>query len=97
MGMILAQDLFFRIRLNKQKILDISNMDIIYFIKINIESSPMEIGIRIRFLEINWYYNKLIPGLNVKKKNLKFQQKERIRSRDSEEKDRLKYRTNALF
>ena len=37
----------------KIKILDIFNTDIKWFKKINIESSPPEIWIRIHFLEIN--------------------------------------------
>jgi hypothetical protein len=37
----------------KTKVLDIFDTDKKYFIKINIESSPPEIWIRIRFLEIN--------------------------------------------
>ena len=38
---------------NKTKVLDIFNTDKKCFMKINIESSPPEIWIRIRFLEIN--------------------------------------------
>ena len=37
----------------KTKVLDIFNTDKKCFMKINIESSPPEIRIRIRFLEIN--------------------------------------------
>ena len=39
--------------LKKTKVLDIFNTDKKCFMKINIESSPLEIWIRIRFLEIN--------------------------------------------
>ena len=39
----------------KTKDLDIFNTDKKYFIQIIIESSPHEIGIRIRFLEINGF------------------------------------------
>ena len=39
--------------MNKTKVLDIFNTDQNCFIKNNIESTPQEIWIRIRFLEIN--------------------------------------------
>ena len=44
---------FFDVLKKKTKVLDIFNMDKKCFMKINIESSPPEIWIRIRFLEIS--------------------------------------------